>query len=248
MKPISLIFALIFLTLNAKGQYPFEKYPAIKYREYKNWKFYDKTEKENKFHCTLTIPKFFDNQDNLTIRITTFGYSEGAFIRIYHNKKLLQKNSEPMFFNDLNIDNQSIRVADINGDSLKDIKIIAWYMGNGLAGLFGRTIYLFQNKEGHFTKVSFTNIAGNEVLERDFDGDGNYEIITMTLKGYGGHNYWLFNLFNYLNGDLVNVNSKDNYPIMIQYLNRDNYQITKKISRSKMKAFTMKLPEGYDKK
>lgn len=248
MKTLAVLFAISFLTLTANGQYPFEKYPAIKYREYKNWKFYDKTETENKFHCTMTIPKFFDNQDNLTIQLTTFGYNYNSFVRIYRNKKLLQKNFEPMFFNDVNIDNQSIRVADINGDNLKDIKIIAWYMGNGTASMNVRTIYIFQNKEGHFTKISFFDKASDDKLERDFDGDGNYKIITMTLKGYGGHSYWLFNLFNYLNGDLVNVNSKDNYPIMIQYLNRENYKITKKISRSKMKAFTMKLPEEYDKK
>lgn len=247
MKPISLIFALIFLTLNAKGQYPFEKYPAIKYREYKNWKFYDKTEKENKFHCTLTIPKFFDNQDNLTIQLTTFEYDSSS-VRMYRNKRLLKKSFEPMFFNDVNLGAESIRVADINGDNLKDIKLTASFMGNGTASMDVRTIYLFQNKEGHFTKISFSDKASDSRLERDFDGDGNYEIITMTLKGYREHSYWLFNLFNYLNGDLVNVNSKDNYPIMIQYLNRENYQITKKISRSKMKAFTMKLPEGYDKK
>jgi hypothetical protein len=84
--------------------------------------------------------------------------------------------------------------------------------------------------------------------ERDFDGDGNFEIITMNLIGHEDHSFWLFNIFNYLNGGLVNVNAKDNYPIMIQFLNRENYDVTNKISRDKMKTFALTLPEDYDAK
>jgi len=84
--------------------------------------------------------------------------------------------------------------------------------------------------------------------ERDVDSDGNYEIITMTLFGYEDHNYWLFNLFEYANQELVSANHKVHYPIMIQYLFRDNFEITNKISREKMKAFGMAMPEGYERK
>ena len=52
-------------------------------------------------------------------------------------------------------------------------------------------------------------------LERDFDGDGNYEIIVQSFQSYGYHNYFLFNLYNYKDGQLVNVNNKTNYPIMV---------------------------------
>lgn len=153
-----------------------------------------------------------------------------------------------MFFNELNIGFETIKVADINGDSLNDIKLIAWYMGNGTASMNVRTIYLFQNPNGHFRKISFDDKIGNDRPERDIDGDGNYEIITMTLQGFESHNYWLFNLFNYTNDNLENVNSKDNYPILIQVLNRENYTITDKVSRNKMKLLTMKFPEGHDRK
>lgn len=247
MRTLLTFFAIALLSFTTKGQYPFEKYPAIKYQEYKDWKYYDKSEKENRTHCTMTIPNFFDNQDSLTVQLTNFDQSDSSFIRIYRNKTLLQKKFEAMFFSEMNIGMESIKVADINGDSLKDIKLVAWYMGNGTAAMNVRTVYLFQNPNNHFTKISFDDKIGNDRPERDFDGDGNFEIITMTLKGYEEHSYWLFNLFNYHNGELISANSKDNYPIMIQFLFRANYEITNNVSMEEMKELGMKLPEGYDK-
>ena len=80
--------------------------------------------------------------------------------------------------------------------------------------------------------------------ERDFNGDGVYEIITMTLKGYENHNYWTFNIYNMVNGRLENRNKTYGYPIMIQYLFRDNFKITNKITNEKMKTFgDVKPPE-----
>jgi hypothetical protein len=70
----------------------------------------------------------------------------------------------------------------------------------------------------------------------------------MNLVGYENHSYWLFNLFDYDGNEFVNVNSKDNYPIMIQFLYRENFQITNRISREKMKDFNLNLPDDYEKK
>ena len=153
-----------------------------------------------------------------------------------------------MFFNDLNMD--SIFIADINGDSLQDIKIIVSYMQNGLS-LANRIIYLFQRPNNTFTKISYADDfypQDENRREYDLDGDGNFEIITQTLVGYENHSYWVFNLFQYSNGKLTNVNNKYDYPIMIQFLYRENYSITQKISRKNMKKFTLKIPDGYDKK
>ena len=66
------------------------------------------------------------------------------------------------------------------------------------------------------------------------------------MTGYENHSYWLYNLFDYNSTGLVNVNAKYDYPIMIQFLYRENYKITDKITRLKMKDFTLPLPEKYD--
>jgi hypothetical protein len=142
---------------------------------------------------------------------------------------------------------EPVRVADINSDGLLDLKILIPYMGNGTASLNVRVIYLFQKPDGNFNKISFTDKMSKNRPERDFDGDKNFEIITMTLTSYENHSYWLYNLFDYNSKDLINVNTKDDYPIMIQFLFRDNYEITNKITRQKMKDFALTLPEQYHK-
>jgi hypothetical protein len=252
MRPIlSFIFLTIF-SLTVSGQYPFEKYPVLQYHDFDDWKVYDKSEIEKKIHLTMTIPDFFENKDSLTIQLTSYitsKWSDSSYIRIYRNKTFLQKIFEPMFFNSLNIGNLPIRVADINGDKLSDLKITVWYMGNGIASMNVRRIYLFRNQDNHFTKVSFNDmLESDDRPERDFDNDGNNEIISMNLLSYDKHSYWLFNLFNYVDGDLINVNEKGDYPIMIQLLYRNNYEITNKISRDRMKEFALKIPHNYDKK
>lgn len=231
-----------------KGQEPFEKYPAISYKEYKDWKLSDKSVEDKTIHHNLTIPDFFENKDSITIQLSSYIDSwDSSYVRIYRNKKQIQKFIEPIGFSQANVF-EPIRIADINGDSLTDLKILIPYMGNGTASLNVRVIYLFQKFGCDFTKISFNDKMNENRPERDFDGDKNYEIITMTLTGYESHNYWIYNLYDYYSNGLINVNAKDDYPIMIQFLYRENYQITDKITRQKMKDFTLPLPEELDKK
>jgi hypothetical protein len=66
------------------------------------------------------------------------------------------------------------------------------------------------------------------------------------LESHKNHSFWLFNIYDYNDGKLSNVNDKDNYPIMIQYLYRENFEITNKLSRKEMKNFEINLPEDYN--
>jgi len=126
---------MILTTVVLKGQDPFEKYPAIPFKEYKDWRLYDKSVKEKKVHHTLTIPDFFENKDSLTIQLTSFVDNwDSSYVRIYRNSNQIQKLFEPMGFSQTNIF-EPIRVADINGDNLMDLKILIPYMGNGIAAL-----------------------------------------------------------------------------------------------------------------
>ena len=69
----------------------------------------------------------------------------------------------------------------------------------------------------------------------------------MTLTGYENHSYWLYDLYDYYSNGLINLNAMDDYLIMIQILYRENYQITDKITRQKMKDFALPLPKRFDK-
>ena len=250
MRTTIILLLLILTTDMTYSQYPFEQYPSPTYKEYNDWKFYDWSDTKQTLNHTLTIDQFFDNKDVLTVQLTTLFPSEGdlsSVIRIFRNQTEIQKMTESMFFSNLNTGHVPIRVADINGDGLQDLKIVTSYLGNGIAGLNVNVIYLFQTKEGRFIKISFSDKMISNRPERDVDGDGNYEIITMNLTGYERHNYWNFNLFEFDGKNLINANKKEDYPILIQYLYRKNYKITDKISRAKMKEFALELPDGYDK-
>lgn len=237
------IFILFSITL--RGQYSFEKFPPIKSEEYNNWKT---IENKKKIVNTLTIPNFFRKGENLTIKLTSYSehWFENSLVEIFYKNIQTNKFSENINFNPTGL--SSIKVIDINSDGLKDIKIIENFMGNGTASLNIKIIYLIQKSNHKFEKISFNDKEGENTLERDFDGDGNYEIITKTLETYQNHSYWVFNLYNYKNSGLINVNKKSNYPIMVQFLDRDNYLITDKIGREKMKKFTLDFPEEYNNK
>lgn len=240
-----LTLALIISACLLKAQYPFEKFPAIHYKAYGDWKVYDKLEKEKKIHCTMTIPGFFDEKDTLTLQFTSFAECnfENSLIRIFKNKQIVQKLYEDIIFDDLSLD--SIRIADINGDSLDDIKIVSAYRGCGTASMNMRVIYLFQQKDKSFAKVSFMDKYFEHRTERDFDGDRNYEIIAMKLVHDNKHSYFSFNLFNYKEHELINVSDKADYPILIQFLFRNNYAVTDKMTRQQMKNYLDKKPEDY---
>jgi hypothetical protein len=247
MKTLTPFLIILVFPIFSFGQYPFEKYPVIKYSKKIGWKVYDLREKENKMHWTNTIPAFFNNKESLTLQITTFGDKDTSLIRIYKDKKQIQVFVEPYAIGrNFGMLIDTLYYADINGDSLKDLKFLCWYGGCGIASLNERVIYLFQQPGEKFIKLSFIDMSQSTRPERDMDGDGNYEIITMNLDHFEKHSYFTYNLYNFSGGTLKNVNEKYDYPIMIQFLTKDNYKVTNKISNEKMKTFSHVYPDEFD--
>lgn len=240
-KILKLTFFILF-PLIVRGQFDFEKYPPIKFKTYNNWKT-DDTEKN--VESSLTIPDFYKKGKSLQIQLISSkeNWSENSIIKVLKGNVETQNFTENIGFNPVALNN--IIVADFNGDGLKDIKIIVPFMGNGIASMNVKVIYLFQKSNQDFLKISFNDKQSENRIERDFNNDGNYEIISMQLISYQNNSYWNFNLFNLVNGKLLNVNNKYNYPILIQFLEKENFKITSKISRKKIKNFALKLPEDY---
>jgi hypothetical protein len=94
--------------------------------------------------------------------------------------------------------------------------------------------------------VSFLSL--HDGPERDFDGDGNREMVVRELVSYRGHSYWSFNVFHYAGGRLVNVSPRYGYPILIQFLNKPNYQVTTKITPREAQRFLLRQPREYDRR
>ncbi|MFD0989679.1 hypothetical protein ACFQ1R_06195 [Mariniflexile jejuense] len=217
------------------GQYPFEKYkkPKTSSLEFKM------TEENSFLKYSKIVKSFFNDKSDLEVIIN--GNTEDLRKT---NIEVNTKSKSRKYFEEIPTQGtDAFYVADYNGDGKKDFKIVCYYMGLGLASLNVRVIYFFQNENKSFTKVSFDDKIGENTTERDLNGDGNFEIITMTLQNHKNHNYWLFNLYNFVNGNLICVNNKLNYPIMVQYVFKDNYQVTKKLTRKEMKKYELKKPK-----
>jgi hypothetical protein len=228
-------YIFLFSPIITFGQYPFEKFKhpkslSLKFKETKN---------EEVFKCSTVVKSFFTDKSDLEIVLNEYLKNEGE---TYIEIKTTLKSRK--YFEDFPAHgNNGIVIADFNGDGKKDFKIFCSYMGCGIAALNIRTIYYFQKENKDFTKISFDDKYGKNIIERDIDGDGNFEIITKKLQDHKTHNYWLFNLYNFVNNDLVCVNDKMNYPIMIQYLFRENYKVTKNLTSIEMKNYELKRPE-----
>lgn len=246
------IITLFFLKINyfSFGQLPFEKFKAISVKEYEKWISIDKIETEGKLISYISVPDFFTSKESITIQLTCFDTLDYSKLAILKNGKQIQEIIEPDAYYGLRTP-FPVFVADYNNDSLTDIKFLIPNFGCGGYNTYSRVIYLLQKSDGRFVKISFTDHFfedDNNRIERDFDGDGNFEVITQTFQNYNKHNYWLYNIYSFKNFELVNANQKDDYPIMIQLLYRDNFEITKNLSRDKMKVFGRKLPSDYNKK
>lgn len=249
MNKILIFIVLTLFAFEVKGQFPFEKYPAVKYIDYSSWTltFSD----SNRQFFELIIPDFFYNHDSLKLIMTKFkseDISDSNVVYLQHDLDTICI----LYFRSIDsIMADPVRVADFNGDKRKDLKFLFRGWGCGAFNLYLGVDYFFQDSTiGHFTEIFYKDMMfdKNNRLEVDIDYDGNYEIVTQWFDSYGAHNYWTFNIFKYKDGNLVNVNYLDNYPIMIQLLNKENVKITNNISREKMKKYSKNLPDDYYKK
>jgi hypothetical protein len=250
MKILIHIILLNLIAISTCAQFPFESLPKPKIKGFKNWKVYNREKSKKKIDYTLSIPSFYANGDTLTLQLTKHYYeTENSNLRVFQNKKEIDKHSIAFLYV-LNsyVTPDSVFIGDFNGDRFMDLKI---FLPNRLAAgsynSYAQIIYLFQKGDGTFRPISFSDYFERfyNRLERDFDKDGNFEIITQTYQKIDGHSYWCFNLYNYSAGGLINVNSKANYPILIQILNRVNFKITKNLTKDKMLKQAINLPSDY---
>ncbi|NOS94326.1 MAG: hypothetical protein HOP30_20625 [Cyclobacteriaceae bacterium] len=226
MKSVFLFLLTYLLAHVANAQYPFDQFESPPFKSYSNWKLFE-NKAENKIHQTITIPAFYADSSELTIQFTSDRSKKEAknIIRNYKGKKTIQRfDSEEVDFLPFNTSRHPIKVADLNGDSLIDIKITYDYNTNGLS-LSYRPIYLIQQENSTFIKYSFDNQYEDRIdFERDFDKDGTFEIQSVGMFGQNNHSYWIFQVYKITPSGLVEISERVSYPIFIQFLNKRNYK------------------------
>jgi len=224
---------LFMCSFNAFAQYPFEKYPAIKYDTATIKSVKSKYDQGFKAVAIYKNYKFIFLGERLP---------DSSNILLYYKKHIIKRINHSADMRVLFLQNP-IYIADIDGNGLKDFKIDMGNDGSGAAADYEHKIYLFQQKKNRFKKLSFVDLFSN--TERDFNHDGNFEIIGQVYKRYKNHSYYIFDLYNFIGGKILNVSQKYNYPIAVQNLWVPTYKITNKIPKSLLKHFSLLFPEDY---
>ncbi len=226
---LSLMLVILLSAGRTWAQYPFERFHQLRF-DTTSFIADSVSADYRRFSATYKTHRIIIEQD--ADYVTT--------IRIYNAARLIGTFTDDIGPLDICLEGQ-LNVADVNGDGFRDFKITAYNNGSGLAGSYERKIYLFGSAEG-FQKCSYLDFFS--FPEVDMNGDKNYEIIGCYLARTNGHSYWTFDLYNYVGGRLINVSARYRYPIMVQYLNRDNFTVTKHFTRAEMRKFSQPRPGG----
>ncbi len=239
---VALLPLLALLPFRAAAQYPFERYPAVRYQASGPWQLAKSAATPPRAAATATVQA---GATSYRLRVFNERSPSDTFYVALSTDGITRQFLEPWYLLPESLV-QPVRAADINGDGLTDLKLVINAVGGGGVRGLVRLVYLFGQPGGGFAKVSF--LSFHDGPERDFDGDGNCEMVVRELVSYRGHSYWSFNVFHYAGGRLVNVSPKYGYPVLIQFLNKPNYQVTTHITPREAQRFLLKQPREYDRR
>jgi hypothetical protein len=233
---VALLPLLALLPFRAAAQYPFERYPAVQYQSSGPWQLAKPAAAPPRATATTTLQA---GTQSYHLRVFNQRIPSDTFYVALSAGGATRQFLEPWYLLPESLV-QPVRAADINGDGLTDLKLVINAVGGGGVRGLVRLIYLFGQPGGGFAKVSF--LSFHDGPERDFDGDGNCEMVVRELVSYRGHSYWSFNVFRYADGRLVNVSPRYGYPVLIQFLNKPNYQVAGKITPREAQRFLLRQP------
>jgi hypothetical protein len=241
---MKLICALLLLiSFKSYTQYPFEKYPAIKF---------DSVKIVN--HGTEYHDGFLATHKKGFRRVAAYkGYrlvflcdsdtlKDGSNALLYHNSRIIKRMTLSVSMDNDGFD-LPVYIGDIDGNGLPDFKITIENSGNGFAASYATKIYLFNQGKDIFKMISFMDLFSNK--ERDFNNDGNYEIIGEQYQTYKHQAYFIFNLYNFKGGKIVNVSKNFGFPTAVKYLYNPTYKITHEIPEKYLLRFAAKYPDEY---
>lgn len=164
---------------------------------------------------------------------------ESSYLHFYKANKIIQKILVPFWIRHLT---PNAEIADFNSDGIPDLKFRIYTAGNGMAALLNYKVYVI-SQQNNYKVMSFVDFSSEK--EYDLNGDGLPEIIGCSSTNYNGHNYWVFNLYNWVNGTLKSVSKTYDYPIWTAVDFKTNKLIAKNIPASVRIATFRTLPDEY---
>lgn len=247
-----IIFLLLTAIMSISGyQVNAQKKNSAKlnFKTYTNWEIKYDEYNSNAEYYEFTIPDFFEKNNSATVQLYHYGtegnISNSTISLINKDGDFLATIFEPTQFHEMAVQFATLSVADIDGNGLKDIKIEFPYMGNGLMACAVRTIYIFQEKQQTFNKISFNSfVCQDQVSEIDVDNDGKYEIVARTLEYIDEDNrFWVENIYKYTPEGLICVSEENGYPKAMNVY--EDKPTDAKIVASYKKEWIFKLPNEY---
>lgn len=164
---------------------------------------------------------------------------ESSYIYIYKANKIIQKILVPFWIMHLT---PNAEIADFNSDGIPDIKFRIYTGGNGMAALLNYKVFLISQQK-KYKVMSFMDFSSEK--EYDLNGDGLPEIIGCSSRNYNDHNYWVYNLYNWVNGTLKSVSKTYDYPLWTAVDFKTNKVIAKSIPASVRNATLRNYPNEY---
>jgi len=228
---------LILICAKCFAQYPFEKLQARKVDSvpFKVFAF-----KNNP--ASIAVAQY----QNYKVKLLGNPLKDGSNVLLYFQGKLIKKAVAVFRF-----DNGVLaELSQLYVYSQNDEKVFFIYYpnmdGSGLAGsLIGR-LYLAGNSDNIFKVIRFGDFYNKPKFQYAFKSDSTFEIVVKSYKIYGNDAYWLFDLYNIINGKLVNVSARYGYPIAVPYLYKESFKPTHKIANKDLQRLSLHLPDFYD--
>jgi hypothetical protein len=226
-----IFFILVLLTLKGYAQYPFEKFPVKKYDSVA-FKLvgedFDTTSVDYAHYKNYTIKLVRDKSAQL-----------GGKILLYYKGKLIK--TADGHFGMIRSADFPLYIEDVNGDGIPDFVFKTFNSaGTGLAGAHIYNTWFIKKSNNDFQTIQFQSFYDKPERQYKFDGKGNYITIGQSLTFYKRHSYWIFDLYQYKNGKLINVSEEYNYPVAVPYLDKETYTPTNKIPKKQLERLSLK--------
>ncbi len=164
---------------------------------------------------------------------------EESILFFYKDSKVVQKILVPFWIKNI------IPIAefsDFNKDGIPDIKFRIRTLEKGNTALLNYKVFLM-SQQSKYRVMSFVDFSSEK--EYDINGDGIPEIIGCSTTNYNGQNYWVFNLYNWVNNTLKSVSKEYDYPLWTVVDKKTNKVIAKDIPADIRLSTLRAFPNEY---
>lgn len=237
MKQVCLFVLTIVVASTAYAQSLFNKSKPIAYTKTTITTIKDTSVKLKVIKIDLKAQKGF-NIDSVVV-VEQKARLEESVMHFYKDSKLVQKVLVPYWIKHII---PIAEFADFNKDGIPDIKFRIRTLEKGTTALLNYKVFLM-SQQSKYKVMSFVDFSSEK--EYDLNGDGIAEIIGCSTTNFNGKNYWVYNIYNWVNGSLKSVSKDYDYPIWTLVDNKTNKVIAKDIPADARLSTLRAFPNEY---